>query len=234
MDEEPTMPQESATGDNRSFAASLAGGDGDYVMPEDDKPKFSRTGIAFVGMGALALGGLFLMQQRAGGPASAAAAEGDVAPVDRQSIQTFLEGGAKQVREVEALLADSEAIKGRFGELSRDKQVPLESLKTNPFWRVIEDDEADEVDEAAVSEAYARRLAAERDRLRQEAAEDLEEDVAGLSVGTVMLGARPTCQIDGQFLKVGDTVEGMTVVAIARDGITLRRGDHTAVARIGR
>ena len=221
-------------GDSRSFAASLAAGgdDGQYVVPEE-KQRVSRTTIAFAGMAVLAGAGLFLMKQRAGGPATAAGNElvatSPDATAARQSIQTFLAGGAAEVNQVRDMLADTEAIRDRFGQLSRDRQVPLGELKTNPFWR----EDAESVDQAIVEgetdEAYARRLATERERLRKEGEQQLAADAKKLDLGTVLLGSRPTCQINGQFCRVGDTVgDDLTIADIRREGIVVKRGDHVA------
>ncbi len=222
--------------EERNFSAALSGGGEDgYVVPEE-KQKVSRTTLAFCGMAVLAAGGLYMMKMRAG-PASAGAAAVTVDPAvsaARQSIQKFLAGGASEVNEVRDLLADTEAIRDKFGELSRDSQIPLDKLKTNPFWR--EEVAADVLEESAeVNEAYARRLAAERDRLRKEAGQRLIADASKLDVGSVLLGSRPTAQVEGAFVRVGDTVgEDMKIIAITREGIRVSREGHEALATMNR
>jgi nucleotide-binding universal stress UspA family protein len=232
METNPDQNVESGN-DSRSFAAQLAGGDGEYVVPEEKPQKVSRTTLAFAGMAVLAGGGLFLMKQRAG-PASASAGVATVDTAAQNKIKKFLAGGASEVEEVETLLADSEMIRERFVSQTAEKQVPLGELKTNPFWREQQDAEAEQAKEVLESEAYAARLAAERERLRREAKESLQKDVARVRVDLVLLGSRPTCQINGQFLRVGDSVDDLLITAITDDGVTLRRGENEAVATIGR
>src|SRR5690606_18606700 len=109
-----------------------SGGDSDFVIPEQ-KRQMSPTAIAIVALLGVAGAGLWYMNQRAGGPAVAAAADPQVVAA-RESIEQFLAGGASSVSEMRDLLADTEQIRTRFEAYGEDRRIPLEQLKTNPFW----------------------------------------------------------------------------------------------------
>jgi hypothetical protein len=211
-----------------TFTAALAGSGDEFVVADTAKAGNQKATIGFGVLAAAAGVGLFVMHQRTGGPATAEAATPAV-EASRQSVKTFLAAGAGEVDEVRDLLADSEAIRGRFDELAAGKQVPLDALKTNPFYRG--DGESDEnVVTPPSTDAHARRLAAEQERLRREQADSVRRDAAALDVGIVLTGRSPSAMINGAPVSVGGNVAGFTVLAIDRRGVTVVREGVEATA----
>ena len=206
-----------------NFAAQLAGGGGDgYVVAEPKKQAVGKATLAFAGLAVVAGGVLWMMRQRTGGPAAASAEPATVAA--QTSIRRFLGGGESEVAQMEALLNDTEQIRERFAEFGQGRRVPLDDLKTNPFWVApAEVEEEEVVDPHAETRAAAERLAEEKRRLRREAEARAAADAAKLRLDTVILGSRPTCIIDGAIVRVGGTVGGFRVVAIDRGRVTVER-----------
>lgn len=217
-------PDDPAEG-GASFAAQLAGGgDEGYVIETEKKQAIGGTTLAFIGLAAAAGAGLWLMKQRAGGPAAAAAADPQ-AIAARASIQEFLAGGSSEVQEMKDLLADTEAIKERFERVSQDRQVPLDSLKTNPFWHEAVDEGTEDA-QAILSRQQEEKRRLEKERLRRESQEKAGADAARLSLETIFLGNRPTCLINGTICRVGTTIEGFSVVSIRHGEVDVRRDDY--------
>jgi hypothetical protein len=205
--------------DGGSFAAQLAGGqDEEFVIADDEKKSTaSRTTIAFIGLAAVAAGGLWFMRQRTVGPAEAAA--DPLVPTAQDSVRQFLDGGQAEIDEMEALVNDTAAIRDRFASLGLRLQVPLDQLKTNPFFVPDEEPEVDEDNE----EFERERLAQESFRARQEREQAIRAAAGRLRVETVFLGKRPTCIINGTICRVGTELEGFTVTAIADAGVTVTK-----------
>lgn len=206
-----------------SFAAQLAGGGDDgYVIETEKKQKIGGSTLAFVGLAVAAGAGLWLMKSRTGGPAAAAAATNPQTTAARASIQEFLAGGSSEVQEMKDLLADTEAIKDRFERVSQDRQIPLDSLKTNPFWHEAVDEETEDA-AAILSRQQEEKLREEKERLRREAQEKAGAEAALLNLETVFLGSRPTCLINGRICRVGSTIDGFHVVSIRHGEVDIRR-----------
>lgn len=208
-----------------SFAAHLAGGGEEgYVIPTKKKQVSGGT-VAFIGLAVLAGGGLWLMYQRNAGPAEATA-DTQVAEA-RSSIQQFLAGGTNSVDEMKSLLDDSERIKERFLSYSEDKQVPLDALKTNPFWH--EDLTEEEVVEPKVDPGQLRaaELARRAEEERRQEQERIAAAAAKLELQTLFYGRNPTCMINGRICRVGQMVDDFVVEAIRPDSVQVRQGEYT-------
>lgn len=210
--------------DGSAFAAQLAGGgNGDFIIPTAKK-KVSGGLIAFLGIALVAGGGLWWMNQRTGGPNPAEAADPGVSAA-RESIQQFLAGGTGSVAEMKTLLADSRQITDKFETYSENRQVPLEDLKTNPFFTETDEEEVVTDDVPAVDlsrqqlEERARRERAEQDRLMLAASK--------LQVQTIFYGKSPTALVDGKICQVGQQLGEFTVSAIRPDAVEVKSGKYT-------
>lgn len=219
-----------------SFAAQLAGGgdDGGYVV-EQPKSRVGGTTLAFIGLAAIAAGGLWLMRQRAGvTPAVASAAVVDPQQeAARASIQQFLAGGSSEVEQMKNLLADTQAIQDRFIAFSDSKQVPLEELKTNPFWHeAAEEDTTD--DDASQDWKEEERVARAQEQLRLEQQRLIATDAGSLKLATIILGSRPSCIINGTICRVGSTIDKFTVVGIRADEVDVRRDGYEFTLKLNK
>ena len=217
-----------------SFAAQLSGGGGEFIVPAEGKKKISAGMIMFLGVAAVAGGSLWWMHQRTGGPSPAQAADPTV-DAARASIQQFLSADAKGgVREMKQMLADSSQITDKFATYNEDRQVPLDSLKTNPFYFEHGEDEAAPDAGVELSRRQQEELArkdAERLRLAEEAARKEQDRVAAeaakLQLTTVFYGRSPTAMINGRICRVGQQVGEFTVTAIRPNAVEVRHGEHT-------
>lgn len=209
-----------------SFAAQLAGGNGgDFMVPAPRK-SISKGTIVFVVVAALAGGSLWWMKQRTGGPAPAEAADPGV-DAARASIQQFLAGGNGSVAEMKSLLADSEKITEKFASYSETSQVPLEDLKTNPFF-----------DAASEDAAAAKAPRIDRNRQLQESQrlelERLTSAAGKFQVQTIFYGRNPTAMIDGTIVQVGQQIGEFTVKAITSESVQLAAKGHEFELRLKR
>lgn len=214
-------PGEPAAGtDGASFAAQLAGGGAgaEFVLPAPKK-SLSKGTIIFVVVAALAAGGLWWMKQRTGGPAPAEAADAGV-DAARASIQQFLAGGSGSVSEMKTLLADSENITDKFASFNENRQVPLEELKTNPFYHEIP------LDDSATLEAPRLDLSRQQQEARRIEMERLSNAAAQLQVQTIFFGRNPTAMIGGKICQVGQQIGEFKVTAIRADAVELGAGAH--------
>lgn len=230
-------PEPSAGGSSAevagSFASQLAcgGGDSEFVIPEQ-KRQASPVTIAVIALLGVAGGGIWWMNQRAGGPNAAVAADPQVVAA-RESIQQFLAGGASSVDEMRDLLADTEQIRTRFEAYGEDRRVPLEGLKTNPFWLEKVDEEPTtaepSVDLSKEQEAARAQREAERLRAAEAAA---AADANALEVQTIFYGKNSTCMINGKFCRVGQMIDDFEIVSILPDVVEVRRGEWEFELRI--
>ncbi len=214
----------SAGDDGMNFAAQLAGGGAEFVIPTAKK-SMSLGMMVFVGVAVLAAGGLWWMHKRTGGPTPAEAADPGVTAA-RESIQQFLAGGTGSVKEMKTLLADSAQITDKFATYSEDRQVPLEELKTNPFYTETGEttQEAPAVDMTRMQQEERARREAEKKRLETER---LTLAASKLQVQTIFFGRNPTALVDGKICQVGQQLGDFTVTAIRPDAIEIKSGEHT-------
>ena len=172
------------------------------------------------------------MNQRAGGPSAAEAADPSVAAA-HESIQQFLSGGASSVTEMRALLSDTEQIRSRFDSYEEDRRVPLESLKTNPFWLEQIDSQQGAVDTDLGRRQEEARRRQEAERLA--AAEAAPAKAASaMDLQTIFYGRNPTCMINGQFCRVGTVINDFEIISILPDVVEVRREQWTFELRIRR
>ena len=218
--------QAGAGEDGASFAAQLAGGGEEFILPTPKKT-LSTGMILFIGVAAVAAGGLWWMNQRTGGPTPAEASDPSVTAA-RESIQQFLAGGSGSVAEMKSLLADSQQITDKFETYSENRQVPLHELKTNPFYAEVEEEEiaevAPRVDLSRQQLEERARRDAERQRLETER---LTLAASKLEVQTIFFGKTPTALVDGKICQVGQQLGEFTVSAIRPDAIEVKNGEHT-------
>ena len=227
-------PTQSDAHSSAGFAAELArggnGADGEFVIPTEKK-QVNGAMVAFVALALVAGGGVWWMYQRAGGPQAAEAADPSVSAA-RSSIQEFLSGGENSVEEMKSLLTDAEKIKSRFESYSEDKKVPLDAVKTNPFWHESLETEADAEAVADMGQQQQAELARrEAERLRKEQ-EEIAAAAAALQLETLFYGTNPTCIINGKICRTGQTIEGFVVEAIRPDAVEVRKGSSVFELRI--
>lgn len=208
---------EPAGDEGSSFAAQIAGGgDNEFIIPTQKKSVSTGT-IAFIAIAAVAGGGLWWMKQRTGGPAPAEAAGAEVVAA-RQSIQQFLAGGTGSVTEMKTLLADSSQITEKFEAFNDNHQIPLDALKTNPFYLETTEKKpvVPVVDLTRQQQEELARREAERLRLEQER---LAKAASKLDVQTIFYGKTPTALIDGKICRVGQMLGEFTIIAIHPDRV---------------
>ena len=183
--------------------------------------------------GGLALSGLvFSLDRRGQRPASAVARPGpdpdasaallvDAAPADAAAGAS---AAAPPPRAQLELLAE------RLCAPTRNVDDALETLlpARDPFVRRIEPDPT-----TAPIETHASATAAAASPAPAPAtaapAPSFEERH---TLQGIILGPVPMAWIDGRRVQIGGEVDGMLVVRIRRDAVTLRRGDETAVLRV--
>lgn len=213
-----------------SFASELAGGgDNEFVIPEQKK-QLSPATIVVVALVAIAGGGLWYMNQRTGGPSPAAAADPESSAA-QESIKEFLAGGASSVQEMRDLLNDAEQIQTRFESFGDGKQVPLESLKTNPFYLESLEEESTGAPADRSKEQEDARAKREAERL-QAAESQAAKDADALDLKFIFHGKNPSCMINGKICHVGQTVADFEVVSIQPDVVEVRREDWQFELRI--
>ena len=198
--------------DGDSLASQLAGGAGEFVIPTQRKP-LSRSTIAFVVVAVIAVGGLWWMKHRTGGPAPAEATDPNL-DAARTSIKEFLAGGSGSVQEMKNLLADSDEITDKFSTYSENRQVPLEALKTNPFY----------MDTGEPAPAPRADLSRQQHEARLRELERLKNAAERHQVQTIFFGRNPTAMIDGKICQVGNRLGEFTISAINAESVVLSGG----------
>ena len=207
---------------SNALASQLAGGgDGEFVIPTQRKP-LSKSTIAFVAVAIIAAGGLWWMKQRTGGPTPAEAKDPNL-DAARTSIQQFLAGGSGSVQEMKDLLADSEQITDKFSTYSENRQVPLDALKTNPFYM-----------ETGESPAPAPRidLSRQQQEARLRELERLSAAASKYQVQSIFFGRNPTAMIDGKICQVGNRLGDFTIKAIKSDVVVISGGGQEFELRL--
>lgn len=87
-------------------------------------------------------------------------------------------------------------------------QVPLEDLQRNPF--ELESGSSEVVDQPGVDPVEAARRAAEEERRRRE--QEIARTFEAIQVNSIVSGSVPLARINGQPVRIGDTVADIFVV----------------------
>jgi hypothetical protein len=126
-----------------------------------------------------------------------------------------LAGNAKSSKSsdpIQSLLRDTDAVVAVFANDPSQRQVAVEHLQKNPFQLIITRKAATGSDPAAASVDQAK---VQRQR-------KLKEELAKLSLQSVLLGATPVAIISGKVVREGQTVGPFTIEQIGSFGVRLR------------
>ena len=156
------------------------------------------------------------MKQRTGGPTPAEAKDPNL-DAARTSIQQFLAGGTGSVQEMKNLLADSEQITDKFSTYSENRQVPVEALKTNPFYM-------DTGEDPAPTPTPRLDLSRQQADARLREMERVKNAAERHQVQTIFFGRNPTAMIDGRICQMGNKLGEFTITAIKADSVVLTGG----------
>ncbi|MFN4242924.1 MAG: hypothetical protein ACK4PI_06770 [Tepidisphaerales bacterium] len=199
--------------DDGGLTEAMSGGGEDFLV-ENEAKSGPKPALLVALVIAVVGGGGYLWLNRKGPAVAGAAPAAAVTPADnaRQTINEFLAGGGKDLVAMEQMLRNTEAVVQQFLTYPSVTQVPLESLRTNPF---------------RLSEPEAPKAAEPDDRRRREEARNRAlKAVAELRVESVMTNAAGgSAIINGKFVRPGDTVDGFLVEAI-RPGSVIVRDDR--------
>jgi hypothetical protein len=222
---EPTNETPSAAG----ISTMLSGGDDTLYVADEKSGKVNGPAVTAGVLVVAAIGGLWFLNSRAGGPAEAAAEETMAAA----QIDGFLTGQRASIEEMRQVLADTEAIQQQFLKYPTASQIPLGALKTDPF--DFDPPEQRKMPTAQDPEVLAK-LEAERTAARQET---LRLALADVKVKSVMdVGGEPACMIGHRLYRVGDdlAVSGETfrVLGIRSDLIVVASDDVRFGLSVGR
>jgi hypothetical protein len=185
--------------------------------------KFTLANLVLAGLFAAGIGCVYLLHLRAGPAVASAAQQLNETQVDTALVQ------------LGAMAADAKAGRTRTRDLvasfysqARQRQIPIERLKGNPFayappQRAAAGAAAADDQPAPRTDPYAARAA-------EEAARELAramDDVKKLRLQSVLSGGRPTAMISNSLLSEGQQIAGWTVVSIKPQQVTLQWKDKT-------
>jgi len=214
---------------DKGLEAVPRGGNGKVSGGFGDKKKVILLGaLALVAVGVV---GYQFLGKSGPTPAAAKAADTPKAPApagaDAGAVQKALkqlETPEAETRNGDALSVDRvESLVSKFDTYVQERQVPLASLRVNPFRVEPKEQEAVVVIEAQPDpEAEAR---ARRQQILQAA--------RNLKLGAVLIaGTERTAVIGGRLYQVGDIVEGLRIAAIQSDAVTLAYESETVEVRL--
>lgn len=189
----------------------LAEGDSQFMTGEGaaKKPQGAQT-MALFGLIAIAAGVVYFMYFK-NGPASAEASAADVASTQTAAnVTEFLASGEQHMKLMREMLKDTDKVVERFHQYPHKTQVPLASLRKNPFKAILQ-----------VSSPVAESDAAARRRLEAERVE-VTDAVRKLNLQSIMAGgATKACMINGKLYQPGQQVDGFAIEEVATDGVVV-------------
>ncbi|HUU93527.1 MAG TPA: hypothetical protein VM238_20235 [Phycisphaerae bacterium] len=192
-----------------------------------DKKKVLILAVLLVAGGGVAayqfLGGSGPKQAVAVSVPSPVATSAPAGATNVESVLARLEAGP-QTRGEDTLSVDRvEKIVNTFDTYVQMRQVPLSGLRVNPF-TVVQDKPEQKVLEDAQADEEAK-AEARRNQVLQAA--------RALKVGSILIvGNEPKAIVGGKLYRVGDTVQGLCVDAIASDCVTLSFEGETVRLRL--
>jgi len=189
--------------------AGYSGEGSEYIASEEAKPKISPITLAMVGVIALGAAGVWFMYQKAGGPAAANAATAAETAQAKKTINSFLDNGGQNVKNMEQMLKDTEKYVQQFLN-PMVKQVPLAELHLNPFRTKASDGKPDDAGNA---------------RKREEERLAMLKAVQALQLQSVMYGeTRKACMINNALYKEGQQVDSFTIEKITANTVIVKNG----------
>jgi len=196
----------------------------------DTKKVLVLVGLAVVALGVVAyqfIGGSGPTPAKAKTKAAPppAAATPALSATETSAALKAVEGAASGNKEDGLSVDRVENLVRKFDTYVQERQIPLASLRVNPF-QVVRTATIEPAEQAAREQADAEAEAeARRQRILQAASQ--------LKLGTILIaGTARTAVIGGRLYQVGDVVEGMRVDAISRDHVTLAYDGDTVDLRL--
>lgn len=129
---------------------------------------------------------------------------------------------------MQTLFQDTQTIVDMFATDPTSEQVPLEYIKKDPFDFTIRKPDP-EVDHSANDRLAARRAA----EAREQALRKITREAEQLNLQTVMKGRVPVAIIDGEVLRVGQTIGSFTVTKIEGLSVTLQADTNEFILTLG-
>ncbi len=190
-------------------SGSVAGG-------SSSSPFLTRGNLVLLGLYAAGIAGLYLLSLR-GGPKSALADQTMVHAKVEAALNSLGTGPADGSTAADG--ATARAIVAEFYTAARQRQVPADGLKTNPF--VLEEvkppapkpDEPKPDPEPAEPEGLAEAM----------------EALKTLKLQSVLVGRQTAAMISNNLVTTGQDVRGWTVTRITPGEVELSWQDRTAV-----
>jgi hypothetical protein len=206
-------------------ASSADGADGEtseYIAVEEKKPKVNQTTLVMFGVIALSAAGVWVMYQRVG-PGKAVAAPPPESVQAKKTINSFLDGGGNNIKNMESMLRNTEKVVQQFLTYPSMTQVPLSDLRTNPF-RL----------RPAKPENTPTSDAAER-RKREEERVAMLKAVQGLQLQSIMYSeTRKACMINDTMYREGQNVGDFTVEKVTQNTVVVKNGVYRFELRMQR
>ena len=166
--------------------------------------RLSPSSVAVALLALAGAAGVLLMARRVG-PGNALAAESDA----NRAVKSFITQGPGDLKRIEATLRDTQKVVDRFGTFPNSQQVPLASLRTNPF-------KSADPAPADFGTAPARPDTGRATALN---------DVARLQLQSVMVGGGGrTCMVNNHFCREGQDIDGFIIESIAANSVIVKRG----------
>jgi hypothetical protein len=157
------------------------------------------------------------------------------APVaDLQDIDAAIRGfdGTDTAGAKDLTVARVEELVKKFDGYVAERQVPLTDLRGNPFAVTIEQKPQAEAAQAAAL-AQTQALAPDPAAEARAKAQRIRDAASRLVLGSVLVaGNSRLAMINGNFCRVGDTVEGFQITAIESDKVRMTSEDVTVDIRL--
>ena len=190
----PEVPGGEESGDGMGDA-------GAFMSGEEKKPGAGKGVLVLLGLVLVGGGGYFYMKQ---GPAAADAATAQ----GPDTVTRFLSDGDAHVKMMKQMLNNSEKVVQRFRQYPTDTQIPLTSLRSNPF-RLLPPKGDEPVVRHADPEGDREAV---RQKERKAAATDAAQKLRLQSIFSS--GTTKACLINGKLYRLGQQVDGFTIEEI--------------------
>ena len=194
----------------------------EFIATEEKKPAMSRTTLVMFGVIALSAAGVWIMYQRVG-PGKAVAAPSKETVEAKKTINTFLDAGGNNIRNMETMLRNTEKVVQQFLTYPSMTQVPLSDLRTNPFRLRPAKPENGPVNDAA-----------ER-RKREEERVAMLKAVQSLQLQSIMYSeTRKACMVNDTMYREGQSIDAFTIEKITQTSVIVKSGVYRFELRMQR
>ncbi len=196
---------------------ALAESEMDFLSTE--KKPLSKSTVVVFGLILASAAGLYFMYARSG-PQSAAASA--VSGKDKQAIKQFLDNGPENMKLMESMLRNTQAVVDQFHSYPSMKQIPLDDLNGNPFRHVSSTPAADARGEDMEKKREEERLAA-------------LNAVQALRLQSILYGeTRKACMINNALYREGQQVGDFVIERINPDAVVVKRSAYRFELRMHR